>query len=124
MNVGQGSPKSFEFIWGPRMSTKWQPIHSLLRYFSLDKHCHPYSYVASMATKQGEELANEYVPPAESINNANLQEQGRGRNGTPTVKADSQQTLIAADYLKGEVGKATESMEERSGGRSVQERKP
>lgn len=39
------------------------------------------------------------------------------------MKADSQQILISADYLRGDVGKATESMVEGSGERSVQERK-
>lgn len=61
------------------------------------------------AKKQGEELADEWVLPADSINNANLQGRGRGGRGTATVKAPSQQILITADYLRGEVGKATES---------------
>lgn len=76
-----------------------------------------------MATKQVEELANDCVLPVKSINNTNLQERGRGRDGAATMKADCQQTLITADYLRGEVGKATESMVRRSGEKSVQERK-
>lgn len=63
-----------------------------------------------MATKQGEDLANEYALPAESINNAN--QQGKGRKDTATMKSDCQQILITADYLTGEVGKVTESMVE------------
>ncbi len=76
-----------------------------------------------MAKQQGEELANQYVLPPESINNTNSQERGGGRKGTATMKADSQQILITADYLRGEVGKSTESMVEGSVERSVQKRK-
>lgn len=69
-----------------------------------------------MAKKQGEERAN--VLPAESITNTNLQGQG-----TTAMNADTQQILITADYLRGEVEKATESMVERSVERSVQKEK-
>lgn len=76
-----------------------------------------------MATKQGEDKANECTLPAESFSNANLEEQGKGRNNTATMKSDCQQILTTAHYLRGEIGKVTKSIVEGSSESSAQERK-
>lgn len=55
-----------------------------------------------MAEKDREKLATEYVLPAEYINKANLQGQGRCNMGNAKIKAGSQKLLITADYLEGE----------------------